>query len=182
MTMLRTRDQGLGSAGAPGSRPFRRADGETGFTLIELLVVVIIIAILASIAIPTFFGQRERANDTAAYSLVRNALTVMQTAFVDGGGYEGITVETLEALEPNTTWVDNGSDLVSTSPPAITPAVEADGPDNAVAFHIESDTVVDIATRSESGNWFGIQIDTFDLNESGYVKVRQIDGSAAIGW
>ena len=73
--------------------------GEGGFTLIELLVVIIIIAVLASIAIPTFFGQREKAQDTQAYSLVRNALTAMQTAFVDTGGYDGITADMLESIE-----------------------------------------------------------------------------------
>ncbi len=47
---------------------------EDGFTLIELMVVVLIIAILVAIAIPTFLGQRETAQDRAAQSNLRNAL------------------------------------------------------------------------------------------------------------
>ena len=155
---------------------------ETGFTLIELLVVIIIVAMLAAIAIPTFLGQRQKAQDTAAYTLVRNALTAMQTAFVDTGGYTGITAEMLESVETGFTWVDNGGDLVSTSPPGIAPLVSAEADANEVAFSVNSDTVVDLASKSASGNWFGIQVDTVDLTETGYVKVKVIDGSAAIGW
>ncbi|MFM7616128.1 MAG: prepilin-type N-terminal cleavage/methylation domain-containing protein, partial [Actinomycetes bacterium] len=46
---------------------------EQGFTLIELMVVVLIIAILIAIAIPTFLGARQRAQDRAAQSSLRNA-------------------------------------------------------------------------------------------------------------
>lgn len=35
-----------------------------GFTLIELLIVVIIISVLSSIALPTFFKQRDRARES----------------------------------------------------------------------------------------------------------------------
>ena len=55
----------------------KRLEGRTeeGFTLIELMVVVLIIAILLAIAIPSFLGARSKAQDRAAQSNARNALT-----------------------------------------------------------------------------------------------------------
>src|SRR5688500_14606590 len=69
-----------------------RAKEQEGFTLIELLVVVIIIGLLAAIAIPAFLGQRDKANDASAKSLVRNAQTAVEAAYADTQDYATVTV------------------------------------------------------------------------------------------
>jgi type IV pilus assembly protein PilA len=70
----------------------RIASEESGFTLVELLVVMLILGLLAAIAIPSFFNQREKAKDSSAKEAVRTAETAMETFATDNGGsYAGAT-------------------------------------------------------------------------------------------
>ena len=84
-----------------------RSNGEGGFTLVELLVVMLILGLLAAIAIPSFFNQRDKANDADAKAGVRTAQTAMETYSTDNdGSYAGATVAILEDVEETLTDVD----------------------------------------------------------------------------
>lgn len=73
---------------------------EAGFTLVELLVVMLILGILAAIAIPSFFAQRDKATDAEAKSAVKTAQTAIETYATDNdGSYVGATPAALEAIE-----------------------------------------------------------------------------------
>src|SRR4051794_15477676 len=64
-----------------------RAEGDRGFTLIELLVVVVIIGILIAIAIPLYLNYKKGANDKAADSDLRGAVSVLEQCQSDNGSY-----------------------------------------------------------------------------------------------
>jgi prepilin-type N-terminal cleavage/methylation domain-containing protein len=71
----------------------QRSQSESGFTLVELLVVMLILGLLAAIAVPSFFNQRDKARDADAKAGVRTAQTAIETYATDNGGaYTGATV------------------------------------------------------------------------------------------
>jgi type IV pilus assembly protein PilA len=125
-----------------------RRDAEEGFTLIELMVVVLIIAILIAIAIPTFLGARQRAQDRAAQSDLRNGLTAEKTFYTDAEQYSADITDggDLDSIEPSLEW--------GTAPNVFVSA------DNSVVC-LEQDSksgttfaIADVATGTNAGTYF----------------------------
>jgi type IV pilus assembly protein PilA len=127
----------------------KRREDDEGFTLIELMVVVLIIAILIAIAIPTFLGARQRAQDRAAQSNVRNAFTAEKTFYTDGQAYTQLTSD-MTAIEPSLTYTTTAASLASSG--------------NLIYLHATTttttnDTVV-LGALSGSGKCFWLQDNT----------------------
>jgi type IV pilus assembly protein PilA len=122
----------------------KRMQDDKGFTLIELMVVVLIIAILIAIAIPTFLGLRERAQDRGAQSNLRNALTAAKAFYTDGETYAGFNMDDGALIEPSLTWNDD-----------VPPATEGEVSVRVAASAADGDDVL-LATQSASGTFFCI--------------------------
>jgi type IV pilus assembly protein PilA len=98
----------------------RMASEESGFTLVELLVVMLIIGLLAAIAIPSFFNQRDKARDAGAKEMAHTAQVAMETYSTDNGGnYATVTAAKLAALE------NSIQTAVSTTKPYLSNAAAA---------------------------------------------------------
>jgi type IV pilus assembly protein PilA len=94
---------------------FNLRKNRKGFTIIELIVVIAIIAILAAIAIPTFVGLTEKANNAVATADARSLATAANA---------------WNALNPNEDQVDTtaeitAANLVGLYPEGITDATLA---------------------------------------------------------
>ena len=120
---------------------------DEGFTLIELMVVVLIIAILLAIAIPTFLGARSRAQNRAAESQLRNALTAEKTVYTDNQQYTATTA-TMAAAEPSLNWSAWGTAFAS--PPANQVDVQAKSTTNL------TNNELCLSGKSASGTYYGM--------------------------
>ena len=119
-----------------------RAQSESGFTLVELLVVMLILGLLAAIAIPSFFNQRDKANDADAKSAVRTAQTALETYATDHNGkYTGATANDLKTVEP-------ALGNANLSDPTV------------------GDKTYTVRVTSSTGNWFEISRDATGVLDS----------------
>jgi type IV pilus assembly protein PilA len=73
---------------------------DEGFTLIELMVVVLIIAILIAIAIPSFIGFRDSAQDRSAQADLRSVLLAEKAHWTENSAYT-VAIADLQDFEPN---------------------------------------------------------------------------------
>lgn len=93
---------------------------EAGFTFVEMLVTMIVIGLLAAIMIPTFLGQREKAQGATAESLLRTGSSAVEAASVDVDGYTTLSAARLAQSEPNLAWLDSAGAMAADNQVSVT--------------------------------------------------------------
>jgi type IV pilus assembly protein PilA len=84
---------------------------EAGFTLIELMVVILVIGLMIAIALPTFLGARERAQDRAIQTNMRSGLAAALAYYAEAQDWNGFDAVQATTEEPRIGWVDPGPPL-----------------------------------------------------------------------
>ncbi len=153
--------------GPPRPHPQRAAPGKKRWGLLATIIVAVaVIAVVAVVAVVLTTGGAaileesasvastpDRGHDLAAQSLLRNAMTAMDSAFIESADYMTVTKDTLKSIEPAITWVSGRSGVCSA--PSGTAKVQG----NAVAWACTGRMTYELGTWSASGVEFGVRVD-----------------------
>jgi len=130
-----------------------RTRGEEGFTLVELMVVLLVIAVLVTIALPTYLGARERGHDRASQTVLRNGLGAARIVWTDLLDYAAVPSATLLTMlntaEPTINFVAGATASTSANNYAASSRVF-----QYAAFIDPDYSELNVAVRSEAGECY----------------------------
>ena len=143
---------------------------DDGWTLVETLIVVLVIGLLIAIAIPTYLGSRNRANNRAAQANLRDSLVAAKASYSNRATYvcalavaTGACPQALPQLEPALTYTTAASTTANprvsiwTAPTALSWAA-ARMSRSGVCFGIRD--VANGAPPTLVGTWYGQSLAT----------------------
>ncbi len=124
-------------------RGYPRSDD--GFTLIELMMVVLILAVLIAIALPPWIAAKDRANESAARSVLGNGHRALKVMLADAQGISTVTTVELESVEPALEFHDD--------------VTSAEASDNQVSVAVGADYVI-LATHANGDGCLAVREQT----------------------
>ena len=139
----------------------RRSFGQIAFMVLVALAAIAAVVVLLATAGGTVADTMEqdsavvgKGRDLAAKSLLRNAMTALDSAFMESMDFTAVTRTDLEAIEPAIAWMGPSDAGVCKYPPD-----SAQAGDNAVGWTGIGATGYEIGTWSDSGVCFGVKVD-----------------------
>src|SRR3954463_5580871 len=141
----------------------RAREDEGGFTLVELMVTVLIIAILIGIAIPTFLGARQEANDRGVQSNVRTAFVATRIYYNGTLAYTD-SPTAMRAIEPSLSWTNS--------------AITDSSPERSIGVSVVGDDTVVVVGRTRGGRCFYLK-DTIGGVDGGTYYERKVDAAVS---
>jgi len=155
-----------GPYGMPASSKASSAGKSRKGLIATVIIGVLVIAAAAVAAVMLFTdgaavvqeeaavaAAPQKAFDEAAQSLLRNAMTAMDSAFVESADYKAITQTYLETMEPAIKWKQGRSRT------CISPPQSAKAQQNGVAWISTGRMSYELGTLSASGASFGVKVD-----------------------
>jgi type IV pilus assembly protein PilE len=111
---------------------------QRGFTLMELMVVVLIVAILAAVALPTYFDSVRKSNRTIAKTKLLELAGRQEQYFADNKVYTNDL--TLLGVGANPTGVNSKGTFIASSSAASLYTISAALSNSNMSFTLTADT------------------------------------------
>ncbi len=90
-----------------------RVSRNSGFTLVEAMIVVVVIAILASTAYPSYMQSVRKSKRTDAHTALTRTSTNLERFFGTNGTYTTDTSQLRLMLDAGTAYSDNGHYIIT---------------------------------------------------------------------
>ena len=114
-----------------------RKNNRKGFTIVELVIVIAVIAVLATVLVPTFGNVIAKAKNASLISEIKNEHTTYVTKYADQDSYSDTV---LIKIDENYYLIQNGELVMDETGDYAVPA-EQNAPTSGNYFDASDDTI-----------------------------------------
>lgn len=130
-----------------------KKNNRKGFTIVELVIVIAVIAVLATVLVPTFGNVIAKANNTALIQEIKNEHTSYVTEYADKDGYSDTVYILMKDDEGEAVFylVEKGEIQMKTENNLEVPETQAMPTGDVVVFCAEHNLVAEYVAASGTG-------------------------------